>query len=241
MRELGRRFEAAQPEVAFVLTPHNVHLDGAFAVILGARTEGELQGSPEPISLSCPIDMRLALLALGALQASQVPAAGVSYGTNEARSATMPMDWGALIPLWYMGGRRAEPIPVVLVCPSRTLDGAAHVEAGRALALAAATSGRRVALIASADHGHGHDVSGPYGLHAASAEYDQRVTGLVSANRLQDLLDFDPEFVQEAQVDSWWQMLMLHGAIGEGFGAELISYEAPTYFGMLCAAYEPLG
>jgi len=32
---------------------------------------------------------------------------------------------------------------------------------------------------------------------------------------------------------------MLYGAVGEGFAGELLSYEAPTYFGMLCAAYKP--
>ena len=28
---------------------------------------------------------------------------------------------------------------------------------------------------------------------------------------------------------------MLHGVLGPGAGADLLSYEAPTYFGMLCA------
>jgi aromatic ring-opening dioxygenase LigB subunit len=33
-------------------------------------------------------------------------------------------------------------------------------------------------------------------------------------------------------------MLMLEGALGgDGWKGELLSYEAPTYFGMLCAAY----
>jgi hypothetical protein len=32
---------------------------------------------------------------------------------------------------------------------------------------------------------------------------------------------------------------MLHGAIGGAFDVELLSYEAPTYFGMLCAAFAP--
>ena len=27
----------------------------------------------------------------------------------------MLLDWGALIPLWFMGGRQQPPIPVVLV------------------------------------------------------------------------------------------------------------------------------
>jgi hypothetical protein len=32
-------------------------------------------------------------------------------------------------------------------------------------------------------------------------------------------------------------MVVLHGALGDGWRAELLSYEAPTYFGMLVAAY----
>ena len=32
---------------------------------------------------------------------------------------------------------------------------------------------------------------------------------------------------------------MLHGAIGDRFDVELLSYEAPTYFGMLTASYAP--
>jgi len=32
---------------------------------------------------------------------------------------------------------------------------------------------------------------------------------------------------------------MLHGAIGDRWQGELLAYEAPTYFGMICAAYAP--
>jgi len=32
---------------------------------------------------------------------------------------------------------------------------------------------------------------------------------------------------------------MLHGALAGGFDVELLSYEAPTYFGMACASYVP--
>src|SRR2546426_12689211 len=33
MVELGRRFAAARPDVAIILTPHNVHVEGAMAVV----------------------------------------------------------------------------------------------------------------------------------------------------------------------------------------------------------------
>ena len=43
--------------------------------------------------------------------------------------------------------------------------------------------------------------------------------------------------MDDAYADSLWQIAMLAGALGESFEVELLSYEAPTYFGMICAAY----
>jgi aromatic ring-opening dioxygenase LigB subunit len=130
-------------------------------------------------------------------------------------------------------------VPAVVVSPARDRSPQEHVQAGAAIARAAGNSGKRVALIASADHGHAHDPEGPYGFDPAAAEYDARVVELVKQNRLGGLLEFEPAFVEAAKADSWWQMLMLHGALGEGWRGEFLSYEASTYFGMLCAAYAP--
>src|SRR5207253_240895 len=124
--------------------------------------------------------------------------------------------------------------------PARDRPFEEHVRAGAAITRAAETSGKRVALIASADHGHAHDADGPYGFDPASKEYDDRIVELVRSERLGDLLDLDAAFVEAAKADSFWQMLMLHGALGDRWRGELLSYEAPTYFGMLCASYEPL-
>ena len=96
----------------------------------------------------------------------------------------MPLDWGALIPLWFM---RA---PAVVVSPCRALSNDEHVRAGEALA--AATGHRRVALIASADHGHGHTVDGPYGFAPESAEYDEEIQAIVRDNRLGALRGLGP-------------------------------------------------
>ena len=54
------------------------------------------------------------------------------------------------------------------------------------------------------------------------------------------LADIPLELVAAAKADSWWQMLMLHGATAKGWSGRLVSYEAPTYFGMLTAAFSPV-
>ena len=241
MAELGRRFAEAQPDATIIFTPHNVHVEGHMAVLVAGRLAGSLaEWTEATIELRCPVDRGLARAALNALGDAGIPALGVSYGANDQAAATAPMDWGVLIPLWFMGGRSEPQVPVVVVSPARDRPIEEHVAAGRALAAMAAASGKRVAIIASADHGHAHRADGPYGFDPAAAEFDGRVADLVKANRLAGLLDIDPALVAAASADSYWQMVMLHGALGDGWRGEFLSYEAPTYFGMLCAAYQPV-
>ena len=239
MEELGRRFDAARPEATIVLTPHNVHIDGHFAVVLAGTVAGDLADWDAPaVQLECPVDLELARDVVVALHDAGIPVVGVSFGANDPGAATAPMDWGALIPLWVMGGRSEPQIPAVIASPARDRPLDEHVRAGAAIAEAAEAAGKRIALIASADHGHAHDTEGPYGFDTASKKYDDRVVELVRGERLGELLDFDPAFVEAAKADSFWQMLMLHGALGGRWRGDFLSYEAPTYFGMLCAAYE---
>lgn len=230
MHELGRRHRAAETDVTIVLTPHNVHVDGAFAVVTAGTISGRLD---EPaVDVTRAVDRVLAGGILNALATLRLPAVGVSYGSNDVALAEMPLDWGTLIPLWFLGGDQA----VVVIAPARDIPLAEHVRAGEAVRSACA--GRRVSLVASADHGHRHDPDGPFGFHEASAEYDTRVLEHVRANRLLDVLELEP-IVEDAYADSLWQLTMLAGALGDDFEVELLSYEAPTYFGMLCAAYAP--
>jgi aromatic ring-opening dioxygenase LigB subunit len=232
MEELARRFEAAQPESVIIVTPHGTLIDGHFGVVRSGQLSGQVNQFMAPEHLyDGPGDPELADACVRALHEDGVPAIGVTFGTTVAGASEMPIDWGAGIPLWFM---RA---PAVVVTPCRALSNDEHVRAGAALARA--TARRRVAFIASADHGHGHTADGPYGFTPESKKYDEQIVELVRENRLGELAAWDPAVAIDAKADSFWQLLMLHGAIGGDFDVELLSYEAPTYFGMLCAAFAP--
>jgi aromatic ring-opening dioxygenase LigB subunit len=216
MEELGRRFAAAETEAAVVVTPHNVHVEGHFAVVTAAKV-GEHEA-----------DRELAGAALDALRAAGLPAVGVSYGGNDPSQAEHPLDWGTEIPLRFLRAQR-----IVVVCPARDRPLEEHVRAGAALA---GLPGR-IALVASADHGHAHDPEGPYGFDPAAAAYDARIQEIVASGRL----EFEPlaELVEAAKADSLWQLLVLEGALGPSARAELLAYAAPTYYGMLVASVTP--
>jgi aromatic ring-opening dioxygenase LigB subunit len=238
MAELARRFDAAAPDVVVLFTPHGIHVEGRFAVVVSGRAAGALAEAPG-IALDLPVDRDLALAIVASLGDAGVPAAGVSFGGNVPAEAVMPLDWGSLIPLWYLGGRRRPPVPVVLVAPARDRPIDEHVAAGSAIAGAIAGSGRRVALVASADQAHAHDPDGPYGFDPAARVHDERVVSLLREGRLDAIRDLDPALVAAAKPDAWWQELTLLGAMGNAWTPQVLSYEAPTYYGMLCAAFDP--
>ena len=240
MAEIGRRFDAAHPDVTVIVTPHNIHVEGHFAVIVAGKVAGSLSGwTQASVEIDDATDRDLAIDFIKGLRDAGIPALGVSYGGNDAASATAPMDWGVLVPLWFTGGRSNPQVPVVVISPARDRSSEEHVRAGKVIAEVAAASGKRVAFVASSDHGHAHQASGPYGFDPAADEYDNRVVELIKAGNLGGLLDIDPALVSAAKADSFWQMLMLYGAIGDAWNGEFLSYEVPTYFGMICAAYQP--
>jgi aromatic ring-opening dioxygenase LigB subunit len=208
MEELGRRFGAAAPEVAVVVTPHNVHVEGHFAVVT-AETIGEWKTDRATAE---------------ALLATDLPALGVSFGGNDPPTAEMPIDWGTEVPLRFM---RAPKVVVVSSARDRSLE--EHLRLGEAIA---ALPGR-IALVASADHGHTHRADGIYGYHPAAAEYDALLQEIVASDRL----DFFPlaDTAGPGKADSLWQLLVLQGALGEASRADVLAYAAPTYYGMLVA------
>ncbi|MBV8561923.1 MAG: hypothetical protein JOZ56_02420 [Actinobacteria bacterium] len=136
----------------------------------------------------------------------------------------MPLDWGTEVPLDFLRAPK-----VVVVAPARDLQLEDHLRLGEAIA---ALPGR-VALIASADHGHAHDPDGPYGFHPAAARYDERLREILAS----DTLAFEPlaELVDDAKADSLWQLLVLQGAVGEAARTDVLVYARPTYYGMLVA------
>jgi aromatic ring-opening dioxygenase LigB subunit len=209
MQELGWRCTS---ETVVVVTPHNVHVEGHFAVAASARV-GEHA-----------VDRGLSRTIIDAARADGLPILGVSYGGNDPAQAELPLDWGTEVPLAFVKAKE-----IVLVAPARDRPLDEHIQLGAAIARAAGE--RDVALIASADHGHAHDANGPYGFDPAAAEYDALFQELL----LQEPLDFRPlaELVEPAKADSLWQLLVLQGAI-EG-RSELLAYAAPTYYGMAVA------
>jgi aromatic ring-opening dioxygenase LigB subunit len=232
MEKLGEQMTEAAPDCLIVLTPHGTRVKGQFSITNSERMAGDVEENGAVFQLERQVDRELAELIHDFAQKDEIPAAEVNFGTATGPISCLPLDWGVLVPLRFMPN-----VPIVVINPTRELSFQEHFEFGRTLRRAVEHSGKRVGLIASCDWSHAHDENGPYGFDSAARELDDQVVSFIQTNQLESLADFDADFIEAAKPDGIWQTLILAGAIPpEERNINLLSYEVPTYFGLICAS-----
>lgn len=236
MERIGEEMRRANPEVLVVLTPHGVRVDGQFSVANSERMQGTAEEAPgTSVGLEREVHRPLARMIVKSAQKRGVPVAELNFATQEGPLSCLPLDFGAVVPLWFM-----PETPIVVITPSRQLSMQDQLTFGEGLADAARESGLRIGLIASCDWAHAHAADGPYGYHPSAAKLDEQVVDLIRSNRIDALANFTSDFIEEAKPDGIWQALVLAGAMPKALREmELLSYEVPTYFGLICALVHP--
>jgi len=260
MEEMSRRFADARPEVIFITGPHGARVNGFISVADVREAAGTLRYQGRTVEMNVLVDNQLTDAIVERARALGVPVAEVGYASAAPGGGTMPLDWGFMTPLWFAGHNANMPgygdvlasfffgqperigPPVVLANPSHQLPRQANVDFGRAVAEAANEDGRRVGFIASCDWAHRHLAEGPGGFHPAAKEMDALVVDAITANDPLRLIDLDDRFISNAAIDGLWQLLMLAGAMQvTAMDVDVLTYEAPTYYGMVVATYHPTG
>lgn len=241
MRRLASEIAARKPDTVIIASPHNLRLFGRIGVVTAENSSGTLATSPaKSVKLKVKCDVAFAKRLLSLAEGRGLPVVGANYGTSEGEASDMPMDWGTLIPLWFVLKKMNLKAEIVIVTPSREIPLRENVLFGRAIAdLAKKTRGKQV-FIASADQAHAHSKKGPYGFSEDASRYDQMVAKAIRMNSLKSILQLDPRMVGRAKPDSLWQMAMLVGVLAKvRSDSELLSYDVPTYYGMICAGFAP--
>lgn len=253
MVDLGRIAKSTDVDVLVVAGPHGVRVDGAICLANVARAAGTLHWQDRQVELNVPVDGALTDLIAEEATANGVPIALAGYAGNRRDQSAMPLDWGVLTPLWFLGHgqnmvgagnvlakKPSEDIgpPVVIITPSRLLPRQSMVDFGRAIARAAERDTRRIGFVASCDWAHTHRDDGPYGFHDAAEKVDAEVVRAVREDDLPSLISLTEDDVRNAAIDGLWQTLMLAGVLDvTPMQGTLLSYEAPSYYGMVVASY----
>src|SRR6185503_13440057 len=169
MQAMREKLKALAPEVIVIINPHGFRVQGALSVSIAERATAEWFAD---VKLDFDLDPVFANAIADKATEMSVPIVRYIYGASGGPDCFIPLDWGAVVPLYFLG-HRFEPRPkLVHLSPMRTLPFETHYEFGRAIGRVLKESEARIALIASADQGHAHDAQGPYGFDPASARYD---------------------------------------------------------------------
>jgi len=257
LEELGRRCAGARPDVVVVATPHNFRVEGAVCLAAVARGAGILHHEGRTVEMNVPVDGPLTDAIAAAARRRGLPVAMGGYAGNRRSQSAVTLDWGTMVPLWFLGHGRnlvgygdvLAPHPaedrgpsIVIVTPSRVLARTRLVEFGEAIAEAAEADGRRAAFVASCDWAHTHE-GGQYGFHQAAAEVDAAVLAALRDGNPGRLIELDEQQVEDAAIDGLWQTLILAGVMNRRpMRGEVLSYEAPPAYatGMIVAAFAPV-
>ncbi|MCO5217764.1 MAG: aromatic ring-opening dioxygenase subunit LigB [Thermomicrobiales bacterium] len=240
MVRVGRQFAEANVDTIVLVGPHGTRVDGAMAIVRTGRAAGALRYRDAMVEMNVPVDHEFVDEIANAWEAADVPVALVGFGGNRMDQATMPMDWGAMGPLWFLGHDQdragygdvlaghpegPEGPPVVLITPSRKLDRSMQIAFGRTLGKLFAESGRRIGFVASCDWAHVHRADGPYGAHPIARQMDDTILAAIRSNDLRSLQYLPQPDVEAAAIDGMWQCLILAGI------QEIIPMrpEAPVY------------
>ena len=235
MTELAKRVLDARPDTIVIASPHNVRLRRHIGVIATDNISGSVADEGGEISLSAKCDMRLAEKIVDEGEKAGLPVEGLRFAVPRGPLSDFKMDFGTLIPLWFFLKLNRLKSKVVIVAPSRGIPITTEFEFGKVVGKVVASGRRRVVFVASADQAHTHKKSGPYGYSRRASEYDHAVLDAIKSNDLKSIMELPEDLIESAKPDSFWQMVMLAGVIdGRGMNLDLISYQVPTYFGMMC-------
>jgi MEMO1 family protein len=239
MRLLAKKFKAASPEQLIVITPHGQTMREGPTVLTQDLLKGDFAqfGFPE-IKVEFQSDHQLLTLLETETAAEALRPIFLDERSYLLRSGK-PLDHGAMVPLYYLHETGLKIPGVHITFGFNTLR--QLYQFGRALRRAVNKRAMPAAVLASGDLSHRLKPGAPAGFSPRGAEYDQLLVELLRDGRVEDILDFDLQLVDEAGECGLRSFVIALGMLdGETYKSEIISYEGPFGVGYLVAALYPL-
>ncbi len=240
MERLSLRISEAEPELLIVISPHGPLLYDGIAVLEGPWLEGDFSDFGAP-GAKVRLETDSALLEQLQRETEGEPLRPVIVGAGDGRHRRkLSLDHGAAVPLYYLQ-QAGLSVPGLHLTYTFAPKGDLY-RFGQALRRAVEARGLPAAVIASGDLSHRLIPGAPSGYNPRGAEYDRLMVELLRQGRVQDILDLDEKFVEEAGECALRSFLIALGMFSRQlFKTEIFSYEGPFGVGYLVAELRPAG
>lgn len=225
---------SCRPDTFIVLSPHAVMYRDYFNISSGSSDDGDFRRfRARQVSFHVPYDTAFTDSLQKILNAHDFPA-----GTEYDRGHDLTEDHGTMVPLYFLYKAAGRSVPVVRIGLSG-LSLASHYQFGMYLKEAIEASPKRYFVVASGDLSHCQKEDGPYGFHPEGPEYDERIMKTMGSARFEELLHYDPAFLEASMECGHRSFTILSGILDRtDVTPHVLSHEAPFGVGYGIVTYE---
>lgn len=235
-QQIAKEIAQLKPDTIVISSPHMHCYSDCFILALANKGYGSFSRfKASQVKFAEVYDDELNQLILDKAMKRDVPCYGDS---NQGKDFTF--DHGSLVPLYFIE-KEYQDFKVVRISISG-LSYAKHYEMGLAIQDAIEELGRKVVYIASGDLSHCQKEDGPYGFKDIGPVYDEKIMKTLAKGDFVDLLSYDPEMVDEAEVCGHPSFVMMAGALdGRSLDIHYYSHEATFGVGYGMVSFTPTG
>jgi len=233
MKKLAATFREAEIETLIVISPHMLIYPDQFSIAGMKKLFGTFAsfGAPD-LMMEFANDLELAEII-----DKKASAEGIKTLLYDNGGEFFELDHGIMVPLSYLTFEQESTFKVIPIAFAN-LSRARHFSFGQILGEVAKNYPGRVGIIASGDLSHRLNQGTKDEINAGQA-FDQKITGDLKENKIQDILYYDEDFVEAAGECGYRSILILLGAL-EAMNPKIkiLSYEGPFGVGYLVASYQ---
>jgi len=237
MKELGNRIAEIKPDTIIVISPHALVHQDRFAIYGNPKFRGDF-GAFNASDINFRFDNDLELASEIEKISNEAGIKAFLFGDSDQEY--FELDHGEMVPLYYLTKNLPESTKILPVAYSY-LDRAQHYAFGQTINEVCNSSkfaDNKIAIIASGDLSHRLIHGSPAGYNESGKDFDKQIVELISQNKIQEILEMDDEFVEEAGECGYRSMLVLLGALENvKHKPDILSYEGPFGVGYLVADF----
>ena len=242
MKKIGNIIKQLSPEIIFLTTPHSIALSYDYGIYLNKIASGtaEWNGEYGEFSIDIKLSQELSTKLLNFLQEKMSTVQGISAYSS---SVSIPLQWGEVVPLWFLKDIPLNLEYIILSQPLRRLEHAKSMIAesislGTHLKKFFESIDKRIALIISADLSHTHEKEGPYGFSEEAEIFDEIIQNWAASLNNQILTEKIIPILDKAMCCGLIGFAILQGMIeDDNFKPNILIRKTPSYYGMMVASY----
>lgn len=240
LKKLSLEIAAFSPETVIIITPHGPMFRDALAALGDEELQGDFKAFRAPeVKLKAKNDLELLQAVVAESKKEKLNVVVLRREKPVSFFDDTELDHGTTVPLYYL--QQAGSAKKIIVLTFALLPYRDLFRFGLALKRAVDATGRRVAVVASADLSHRLIKGAPAGYDPSGKEFDQKLARYLQDYDVEKILSMDRELISRAGECGLRSIIILLGSLSTlNVTPEVISYEGPFGVGYLVATFKVL-